>query len=191
MAATSLTERFARAALRALGWTCLDLPERPHRAVLIGYPHTSNWDFPIGLLAMTALGLNARWVGKHTLFRGPLGPVMRWLGGISVNRHERTGFVERITEEMRRHDAFILAIAPEGTRGLTPGWKSGFYRIARAAEVPILVGMIDYAHRKIGLVASVTPTGDETSDMTLIAECYRDCRGRRPELAAPIRLIQR
>jgi 1-acyl-sn-glycerol-3-phosphate acyltransferase len=177
--------------LRALGWTCLDLPARPRRAVLIGYPHTSNWDFPIGLLAMTALGLNARWVGKHTLFRGPLGPVMRWLGGVPVNRHERSGFVERIADEIRHHDAFILAIAPEGTRSLTPGWKSGFYRIARAAEVPILVGMIDYAHRRIGLVASITPTGDEASDMALIADCYRECRGRRPDLAAPIRLIQR
>lgn len=187
----SRSERLARTALRTLGWTCLDLPERPRRAVVVGYPHTSNWDFPIGLLAMTALGLNARWVGKHTLFRGPLGPVMRWLGGISVNRHERTGFVERIADEIRRHDAFILAIAPEGTRSLTPGWKSGFYRIARAAEVPILVGMIDYAQRRIGLVASITPTGDETADMARIAECYRDCLGRRPELAAPIRLIQR
>jgi 1-acyl-sn-glycerol-3-phosphate acyltransferase len=185
-----LAQRVARRALRLLGWTCIDnLATRPERAVVIGYPHTSNWDFPIGLLAMAALGLDARWVGKDTLFRGPLGPVMRWLGGIPVNRRQPAGFVERLAAEMRRQRRFMLAIAPEGTRRLTPGWKSGFYRIARAAEVPVLVGMIDYSHREIGLLASIDLSGDEAADMARIAACYQDRRGRKPELAAPIRLI--
>jgi 1-acyl-sn-glycerol-3-phosphate acyltransferase len=183
-----LTQRLARLALRLIGWTCPDLPQRPDRAVVIGYPHTSNWDFPIGLLGMAALGLNARWAGKDNLFRGPAAPLMRWLGGISVNRRERTGFVERIAAELRRQDRFILAIAPEGTRSLMPGWKSGFYRIARAADVPVLVAKIDYAHREVGLLATIALSGDEAADMALIAACYRDCKGRRPELASPIRL---
>lgn len=185
----SPAQRLARLVLRLIGWTCIDkLVSRPDRAVVVGYPHTSNWDFPIGLLAMTALGLNARWVGKDTLFRGPLGPVMRWLGGIPVNRREPTGFVERIAAEMRRQRRFLLTIAPEGTRRLTPGWKSGFYRIARAADVPVLVGVIDYSRRQIGLLDAIDLSGDEAADMARIAACYGDCQGRRPELASPIRL---
>ncbi len=180
----------ARRALALFGWTCVDhVASRPNRAVVVGYPHTSNWDFPIGLLAMTALGLNARWVGKDTLFRGPLGPVMRWLGGIPVNRRARTGFVERLAAEMQRQPHFMLTIAPEGTRRLTPGWKSGFYRIARAAEVPVMTGVIDYSRRQIGLLAAIDLSGDEAADMARIAAFYKDCRGRRPELASPIRLL--
>jgi 1-acyl-sn-glycerol-3-phosphate acyltransferase len=185
----SFKQRSARLALHLIGWKCLDLPQRPTRAVVIAYPHTSNWDFPIGLLALAALGLNARWVAKDTLFHGPLGPPMRWLGGIAVNRRERTGFVERLATELRHHDDFMLVIAPEGTRSLTAGWKTGFYRIARAADVPVVVGMIDYAHREIGLLASISLTGDETADMARIATSYHDRQGKRPEMASPIRLI--
>lgn len=184
-----LSQRFACWVLRIAGWTCIDLVSRPERAVLIGYPHTSNWDFPIGVLAMAALGLNARWVGKDSLFRGPMGPVMRWLGGIPVNRRERTGFVERVAYQLRQSEPFLLAIAPEGTRSRTPGWKSGFYRIARGADLPLLVGIIDYGHRRIGLVKCFTLTGDESADMAAIAACYADCRGCRPERASPIRLL--
>ncbi len=172
-----------------LGWTCIDVPDRPPRAVLAVYPHTSNWDFPIGLLASTALGLDAHWVGKDTLFRWPFGGLMRWLGGVPVDRNAPAGFVHDIADGIRRHQRFILAIAPEGTRSLRPGWKSGFYRIARAADVPVLVGTIDYGRRRTGLLASVVLSGDEAADMAKIAECLRDCRGRRPELASPIRLI--
>jgi 1-acyl-sn-glycerol-3-phosphate acyltransferase len=183
------TQCLARLALRLIGWTLLELPERPQRAVVIGYPHTSNWDFPIGLLGMAALGLNARWAGKDNLFRGPTAPLMRWLGGIAVNRREHTGLVDRLAAELRQHEHFMLVIAPEGTRGWRPGWKSGFYRIARAAQVPVLVGVIDYPRRRIGLLASIALTGDEDADMAAIAACYRDCKGRRPELASPIRLV--
>jgi len=182
-------QRLARLCLRAIGWTCLDLPQRPAKAVVIGYPHTSNWDFPIGLLGMTALGLDARWVGKDALFRGPAGPVMRWLGGIPVDRGAPAGFVDTVAARIRREERFMLVIAPEGTRSLRPGWKSGFYRIALAADVPVLVGIVDYSHRRIGLVASIGLSGDHDADMAAIAACYRDCRGLRPELASPIRLI--
>lgn len=179
----------ARSILRLLGWECIDVPDRPARAVVVGYPHTSNWDFPIGLLAMAALGLDARWVGKDTLFRWPFGGLMRRLGGIPVNRREHTGFVERVAGEILRHDRFMLVIAPEGTRSLRPGWKSGFYRIARAAGVPVLVGTLDYGRRRLGLLASVDLTGDEAADMARITACLEGCRGLRPELASPIRLL--
>jgi 1-acyl-sn-glycerol-3-phosphate acyltransferase len=183
------SQRLARFVLRLLGWTCIDVPDRPPRAVLAVYPHTSNWDFPIGLLAATALGLGARWVGKDALFRRPFGGLMRRLGGIPVNRSAPAGFVGHVAAEFGRHQRFILAIAPEGTRSLRPGWKSGFYRIARAAGVPVLVGTIDWGQRRIGLLASIELTGDEAADMALIAGCLAGCGGRRPELASPIRLI--
>lgn len=183
-----ITRNLARFILRLLGWRCVDLPDRPARAVVIGYPHTSNWDFPIGLLAMAALGLDARWVGKDTLFRWPLGGLMRWLGGMPVNRSAPAGFVDQVAAEIRRHERFMLVLAPEGTRSRRDGWKSGFYRIARAAGVPVLVGTIDYAQRRLGLLACVELTGDEAADMAQIAASLADCRGRRPELASPIRL---
>ncbi|MBU1237662.1 MAG: 1-acyl-sn-glycerol-3-phosphate acyltransferase [Gammaproteobacteria bacterium] len=185
----SLSQRLACFALRLLGWRCIDLPQRPSRAVVIGYPHTSNWDFPVGLLGMAALGLNARWVGKDTLFRWPFGGLMRWLGGVPVNRAAPGDFVERIADEIRRHPRFMLVIAPEGTRSLRPGWKSGFYRIARAAEVPVLVGTVDYGQRRLGLLAEIALSGDETADMNGIAASLADCRGLRPERASPIRLL--
>jgi len=185
----SLSQRLARLVLRLIGWRCLDFEGRPERAVLVGYPHTSNWDFPLTLLALKALGLNARWVGKDALFRGPMGPVMRWLGGIPINRREPTGFVERIAAMLRDEPPFVLAIAPEGTRSLTAGWKSGFYRIADSADLPIVLGTIDYSRRRVGLLGAVSPSGDENADMAAIAACYEGVRGRRPELASPIRLI--
>jgi 1-acyl-sn-glycerol-3-phosphate acyltransferase len=184
-----VTQRFARFVLRRIGWRCLDLPQRPLHAVLAVYPHTSNWDFPLGLLYSAAVGLNAHWVGKDTLFRWPLEGLMRWLGGVPVNRRKPGGFVERVADEFRCRERFLLAIAPEGTRSLRPGWKSGFYRIARAAGVPVLVCTIDYGQCRIGILASVTLSGDESADMAKIADCLRDCRGLRPELASPIRMV--
>ena len=182
-----IRQRIARFILNRLGWTCVDIAPRPARAVLVVYPHTSNWDFPLGLLVRAALGLNIRWAGKDALFRGPLGPPMRWLGGIPVNRREPAGLVERMAAELHEGPPCLLAIAPEGTRSLTPGWKTGFHRIARAAGVPIVAGTIDYGQRRIGLLAQFEPGADIDADIATLAECYRDCRGLRPELAAPIR----
>lgn len=184
----SITQRLACFVLRLFGWTCVDVPDRPLRAVVVGYPHTSNWDFPVGLLTMWALGLDARWVGKDVLFRWPFGGLMRGLGGIPVNRGAPAGFVEQIADEIGRHERFMLVIAPEGTRGLRPGWKSGFYRIARAAGVPVLVGTLDYGRRRCGLLASIELSGDEAADMAKIADALCDCRGLRPTLASPVRL---
>jgi 1-acyl-sn-glycerol-3-phosphate acyltransferase len=185
----SITQGLARLTLRLLGWQCIDLPGRPPRAVVVGYPHTSNWDFPYGLLTMWALGLDARWVGKDALFRRPFGGLMRSLGGIPVNRSAPAGFVEHVAGEIRRHERFMLVLAPEGTRSLRPGWKSGFYRIARAAGVPVLVGTIDYGRRRAGLLACIDLSGDEAADLAQIAAALQGCRGRRPELASPIRLL--
>jgi 1-acyl-sn-glycerol-3-phosphate acyltransferase len=179
----------ARLLLKLMGWKLLELPARPAKAVVVGYPHTSNWDFPMALIGLAALGLDNRWAGKDTLFTGWKGPIMRFLGGIPVNRRERTGFVDRLAEEFQRQERFHLVIAPEGTRSLTEGWKSGFYRIARAAAVPVIPAVVDYPRREIGLLGSVALTGDEAVDMAAIAACYAGRSGKRPELAAPIKLL--
>jgi 1-acyl-sn-glycerol-3-phosphate acyltransferase len=157
--------------------------------VVIAYPHTSNWDFPVTLLALAALPYGAHWVGKDSMFRGPLGPVMRSLGGIEVNRRERTGFVERIADEFRQRENFHLIIATEGTRSRQAGWKSGFYRIALAAGVPVIMSVVDYARREVGLLSSIVLCGDEDADMAKIAACYEGRQGFHPENASPIRLL--
>ena len=185
----SPTSRIATGILRLLGWRLLDLPERPAKAVVIAYPHTSNWDFPLTMLAMLALPFRAQWVGKDTMFLPVLGWFYKAMGGVPVNRRERTGFVERIVEEFRARERFNLVIATEGTRGLEPGWKSGFYRIARAAGVPVLLGVVDYSRRELGLLACVELCGDEASDMATIAACYAGRRGYHHENASPIRLL--
>lgn len=179
----------ARLILKLLGWKLIDLPQRPPKAVVIAYPHTSNWDFPLTLLAIAGLPYSAQWVGKDTLFRGPMGPIMRGLGGVSVNRRERTGFVDRVAEEFRRRENFHLIIATEGTRRLQAGWKSGFYRIALAAGVPVIMAVVDYGKREVGLLATIRLSGDEAADMAQIAACYQGRRGCRHEQASPIRLL--
>ena len=179
----------ARLILKLMGWKLLDLPQRPAKAVVIAYPHTSNRDFPMTLLALAALPYGAQWVAKDTLFRGILGPVMRGLGGVAVNRRERTGFVERLAEEFRTRDEFHLIIATEGTRRLQAGWKSGFYRIALAAGVPVVMATVDYGKRELGLLASIVLSGDEAADMAQIAACYEDRRGYHHHNASPIRLL--
>ena len=179
----------ARLLLKLFGWTLLDLDTRPTKAVAIGYPHTSNWDFVVGILALAALDLDARWVGKDTLFRFGFGPVFRALGGIPVNRRQSTGFVDKMVAEFAQRDRFLLLMAPEGTRSLTPGWKSGFHRIARGAGVPVLVGAVDYGKRSVGLVDCIALSGDADADMARIAACYAGRRGCCPEKASPIRLL--
>ena len=179
----------ARLILKLLGWKLLDLPQRPATAVVIAYPHTSNRDFPVTLLALAALPYGAQWVGKDTMFRGILGPIMRALGGVEVNRRERTGFVERVAEEFRQRESFHLIMATEGTRSLRPGWKSGFYRIAVAAKVPVIMATVDYGKREVGLLASIELTGDETADMARIAACYEGRKGYHHKNASPIRLL--
>ncbi len=179
----------ARLILKSLGWKLIDLPQRPAKAVVIAYPHTSNWDFPLTLLALAALPYGAQWVAKDTLFRGACGPLMRGLGGVAVNRRERTGFVERLTEEFRRRDEFHLIIATEGTRGLQSGWKSGFYRIALAAGVPVVMATVDYGKREVGLLASIMLSGDEALDMAAIAAIYAGRTGFHHHNASPIRLL--
>jgi 1-acyl-sn-glycerol-3-phosphate acyltransferase len=177
--------------LRRLGWQVVLARPVPTRCVVVVAPHTSNWDFVIGLLAKWVIGIRFRWVGKDTLFATPMKSLfLRW-GGIPVNRRVSTGFVEQMTAEFERHDEFRLVIAPEGTRGQADHWKSGFYHLARAAKVPVGLAFFDYSRRRVGIGGCLEPTGDVAADMATIADFYADKVGCRPELQGPVRLRDR
>lgn len=174
--------------LALLGWRVVAAEPMPAKCVIVFYPHTSNWDFVIGLLAKWALELPARWVAKDTLFRWPVAGILRHWGGIPVNRREPSGFAERLADEFARAPALYLAITPEGTRSRTEGWKSGFYRIAVAANVPVVLAFIDYPRREIGYGDTFALTADVASDMARIAAFYADKTGYRPANQGPVRL---
>ncbi len=180
-------QRAARALLRSLGWQVdIAWPGVP-RCVLIVYPHTSNWDFVIGYLARTAAALPVQWIGKDTLFRWPFAGLLRRMGGIPVNRRERTGFIAHLAEEMRRRPWMWIAMAPEGTRARRDHWKSGFYHLALAAGVPVGLAFIDYRARVVGLSTYLDLTGEEEADLARIRAAYAGKVGRHPEQASDVR----
>jgi 1-acyl-sn-glycerol-3-phosphate acyltransferase len=185
--APSLVQLGARALLRAFGWTVdLAWPTVP-RCVIIVYPHTSNWDFVVGYLAKLAAGIPVHFVGKHTLFCWPFGGLLRRMGGIPVNRADAAGFIPRLAAEMAARRWMWIALAPEGTRAYTDHWKSGFHRLARAADVPVGLAFIDWKRRRVGLGDYVAMTGDEEADLATLRAAYADKIGRRPERASAIR----
>ena len=186
--AASLRARIAWRVQRATGWSTILATPVPGRCVVVFFPHTSNWDFVVGLLAKWAIGLEVRWIAKDSLFGTPLAPLLRRWGGIPVNRRQRSGMVARLCDEFAAHDTFRVVIGPEGTRRRTEGWKSGFYRLARAASVPLGLAFVNYRRREVGIGAWLRLTGDEAADMAAIARFYRDKGARRPDRVGPIRL---
>ena len=166
------TRRCWQALLGLWGWEFEGaLPNLP-RFVLIGAPHTSNWDFVIAITAIGALGLRVTWLGKHTLFRWPFGPVLRRLGGVAVDRRASHGLVGFATEAFRHEEALVIGIAPEGTRRRTVRWKTGFYHIAAGAGVPIVPVYLDYRRRRMGTGVPIHPTGDAKADLKRVYDCY-------------------
>ena len=161
-----------RAILRLLGWRFEGSLPDLSKLVIIAAPHSSNWDFIIGIAAVFALRLDVRFVGKSELFRGPLGPVMRWLGGLPVDRHRPEGFIEQLVIQFRERDRLLLAMAPEGTRKPVERWKSGFYRIAAGAGVPIVAGYFDNRKKEVGFGPVLYPTGNAEADMAELRRFY-------------------
>ncbi len=178
----------AKTVLGWFGWQAEgNLPEGG-KFVLIAAPHTSNWDMPVMLGLAMVYGIKVHWLGKHTLFAGPMGPLMRALGGIPVVRHERQNLVQQVAELFRTHESFILAVPPEGTRKRVEHWKSGFYHMARAANVPILLGFLDYGRKRGGFGRPVQASADPSKVMDEIRAFYRDKAALRPEFFAEPRL---
>ncbi len=184
----STLQRLATGLLERKGWKTVFQPLPGPKGLVVVYPHTSNWDFVVGVLYKFAVGLPANWVGKDTLFRWPLGPLFKRIGGIPVNRRERSGFVQALLEEFQRRDSMWLALAPEGTRSPVDHWKSGFYRIAVATGLPVGLGFIDYGTRTVGIGTYLTMSGDAEADMARLRQFYAGKRGRSPGNAGEIRL---
>jgi 1-acyl-sn-glycerol-3-phosphate acyltransferase len=183
--------RVAGALLRLIGWHTVFVPPPRPQSVIIVYPHTSNWDFVIGLLGRAAIQLRCHFAGKDTLFRGPFGAWLRRIGGIPVNRREPTGFVGQLAREFAQRSEFHIVFTPEGTRAKTEYWKTGFYRLALAARVPLGLAFIDYGHREVGVGGWLDLSGDPEVDLDRIRDFYADKRGRRHELAGTIRFPSR
>lgn len=168
----------SRLYLRLAGWKIEGRLE-VDKCVLIAAPHTSNWDLPLTLMTAFVLDLRLHWLGKHTIFKFPFGPVMRWLGGIAVHRHKSNNLVANSAQALREFDGKVqLIIPPEGTRDKVTTWKTGFYWIAREAGVPIQLAYMDYANKRAGLGPLVHPTGDIEADMVAIKAFYAPFMGK-------------
>ena len=174
----ALRAAIGRAILRLMGWRIEGIPPDLAKLVVIAAPHSSGWDFPVGIGAVFALRLDIRFVGKTELFRFPLGPLMRWLGGLPVDRHNPEGFVEQIVALFARRDGLLLAMAPEGTRKPVARWKSGFYRIALGAGVPIVPGYFDNGRKRVGFGPPFRPTGDMEKDIEELRGFYAGMKRR-------------
>lgn len=161
-------------------------PQRP--TVLIGAPHTSNWDFALMLAIAWRLGVKVHWLGKHSLFTGWRGPIMRGLGGVPVDRSDPSRIVTEMVERVRAGEVFGLVITPDGTRGGHSHWKSGFHRIARQTGMPVTLGYLDSATHTTGLGPTLDMTDDLIHDMDRIRAFYADKHGIRPHLQIVPRL---
>ncbi len=173
---------------RLVGWRAvLILPPGP-KTVVVVYPHTSNWDFPLGMLFRFWCGIHFHWAGKDSLFHGPLGGVFVRLGGIPINRREPNGTIARLTEAFAAHETIHLCIAPEGTRARVEHWKSGFYHLARSVGVPVGLGFIDYRRKRVGVECWIELTGDKARDRARTRAYYVGISALRAENASPVRL---
>ncbi len=170
------------------GWQVIGEVPPGRQFVVIAAPHTSNWDLPHMLAAAFVFRIRVSWLGKRSLFKGPFGPIMRWLGGIAIDRSAHHGVVQQVTDRFRAEQTLIVAVPPSGTRGRAEAWKSGFYWIARSAEVPVLCGSLDYAKRESALGPSFVPTDDLGADMDRFRDYYRGITGKYPEHRTPVRL---
>jgi len=179
---------FGRTALRLAGWRVDSAAPATPKYVLLAVPHTSNWDFVVTMMAGMAMGIWPHWVGKHTLFKPPFGMLARALRGIPVDRRSSSNMVGQLAQAFAARDRMILVMPPEGTRGHTEYWKSGFYHVALAARVPVALGCVDFATRTATIGPLIMPTGDVRADMDLIRASYAGKQGLHPERQGPIRL---
>lgn len=178
---TPLCRGLGRLWLGLTGWRIEGAPPPHERCVIIAYPHTSNWDVPYTIAISLNFNLQIHWMCKASLLRGPMGPVMLWLGAIPVRFDRSQNLVEQMVSAFRQAPELILVIAPEANRQRVHSWKTGFYHIALGADIPIVLGYLDFSRKLGGYLGSFTPSGDLDRDMPLIQEKYRGIQGRYPE----------
>jgi 1-acyl-sn-glycerol-3-phosphate acyltransferase len=185
-----LTAMIGRLYLRLCGWRLEGALPRIDKAVVIAAPHTSNWDLPYMLAVSWALGVRPSWLGKREIFRFPFGGVMKWLGGVPVDRSVRANLVEQVAQQFADAQRLFLVVPPSGTRKRATHWKSGFFHMARTAGVPILCAFLDYRRKVGGLGPLIQPTGVAAVDMPAIRAFYDSVTAKYPELNTPVRLLE-
>lgn len=168
--------------LKLLGWQIIGESPKLRKYVLIVAPHTSNWDFVLGVFARKVIGINMHYMGKSSLFKPPHGFLFRWLGGFPVDRSKPNGLVNAAVELFKSREDFILVLSPEGTRKYNPNWKTGFWHIAHEANVPIAIVSFDYSTKEITYKALFYTTADKTADIRYIKSLFLDVKGLHPEL---------
>ncbi len=166
--------------LKLRGWKLQGNPPATPKYVLIGVPHTSNWDFPLALAMAFVYRFDMHWMGKDSLFKGWRGPIMRWLGGIPIKRSKSTNVVAQTIEAFNATNRLVVAIPPEGTRAKVDKWKTGFYYIAVGANVPIALTFLDYKRKVGGFLSTFHPTGDIEKDIAEIRSRYVGISGKYP-----------
>lgn len=172
-----------KSSLSFLGWKVKgDMPNAP-KVVAIAFPHTSNWDFIVGLSVMLATGLKGSWIGKEEMFNSPLGGIWKKLGGIPIVRGKKLGAVEQQINAMNAAEKMFLLLEPEGTRGAADKWKTGFYHIAMGANVPIQPITWDYPSKTVEFLPLFHPTGDLDADVKTLMIMGKDAKGKFPEKA--------
>ncbi|QRM17929.1 glycerol acyltransferase [Dechloromonas sp. TW-R-39-2] len=177
----TLMHWLSRLILHLSGWRILGEVPAQQKYVLIAAPHTSNWDFPMTLMVCFALRLQVYWMGKASLFPPLIGSIMRWLGGIAVDRSKQGNLVESTVSAYKRADRLIVIVPPEGTRAKVTHWKTGFYYIAQGAGVPIALGYLDFSKKEASIARLFHPSGDIDADMKEIKAFYSGINGKNPQ----------
>lgn len=187
---SAFSEALGRLLLRCIGWRITGtFPDVP-KAVVIGAPHSSNWDALVTAAVVLSLRVRIGLMAKDSLFRGPWGRLLRWLGGIPIDRQSKRGVVEQSVDKFNEREKLFLGIAPEGTRTSATAWRTGFHQIARRAGVPVLVVVLDYGQREVRFADVVHPGEDTAADLQRILAHYRGAVPRRPErLSAPLKAL--
>lgn len=169
-----------------LGWKIVgDFPKNIKKYIIIPAPHTSNFDFPLGILARMAQDVDVKYIGKHTLFEPPFGFIFRALGGTPVDRSKSKNMVQAIIDIFNERDTFIFALSPEGTRKKTDKWKTGFYHVAKGAKVPVVLAGLDYENKKVIINEPYYLTGDQKKDFLYFHNFFKDIKGKNPEQFEP------
>ena len=185
---SSMLKLLSKIILKLIGWHVdVTLPQEK-KFVVIGAPHPTNWDLPIGLLSFWSISIHLTWVAKKQLFVGPLDYIFRAMGGIPVDRSVHTGFIEQIAHQFNSRDEMVFGITPEGTRSKTEYWKTGFYYIALEAGVPVCLAYVDFPSRTFGFGEMLYPSGDIKKDFEKIKLFYENKVGKKPENQGPVKM---
>lgn len=177
-----MKKNIAKFILKLLGWkVVINIPPEAKKFVVMMAPHTSNWDFLLGWLGYMSIGVEAKYLIKKEAFFFPLGPVLKSLGAIPVDRQASTNVVIQVGEMFQKTDSLFITITPEGSRSLRPNWKRGFYYIALHAQVPVAFGFLDYKRKIGGIGGMLFPTGNYDEDLKKIEAFYLDKHARYPE----------